>query len=93
MTVTSTEAADINMEKVAPKHFRAYVPAQEGAEGKITISSGEKSQAPSALANSAFKTGTAYKYNIVSTLIALADLPNCYIVKPGEAGCPEPDTG
>lgn len=85
MTVTSTEAADINMEKVAPKHFRAYVPAQDGAEGKITISSGEKSQAPSTLANSAFKTGTAYKYNIVSTLIALADLPNCYIVKPGES--------
>ena len=77
------ETADVAMTVVDKKHFRAYLPAQDSKNASITLSStgGTQDYKP---ANEKMILGTAYKYNITSTLISLGDLPNCYIVKPGE---------
>ncbi|MBD5233979.1 MAG: fimbrillin family protein [Bacteroidales bacterium] len=80
-----TEVKSLPMTMVGTKHFRAYVPAQKVAEdAKIVIKSGNETQDYS-LKNENVFAGLAYKYNITSTLVSLADLPNCYMVKPGES--------
>lgn len=84
MTLTGNETTDINMESCGKKHFRAYLPAQEIDGSQLIIKHGEATQ-PYIPVNTGFKRGTAYQYNIVSKLLNLADLPNCYIVKPGES--------
>ena len=84
MTLTSTEPGTVAMEKFDAKHFRAYIPAQDNSSAKITITSGGSSE-DYTTKNAKYELGIAYQYNIVSTLVNLADLPNCYIVKPGES--------
>lgn len=83
MTLTEGDAADVAMTRVERKHFRAYMPAQSTGKAKLTITSSGRTQDYTP-ANEKFTTGTAYSYNITSSLISLGDLPNCYIVKPGE---------
>ncbi len=84
MTV-GDEAKEFAMARYEGKNFRAYVPAQQFADGaKIIIKSGNDTQDYSLVNNDVF-AGMAYRYNITSTIISLADLPNCYMVKPGEA--------
>lgn len=83
MTLSGTETADVKMENVGNKHFRAYIPSQEVEGSQLLIEQGEKTQTYTPV-NTGFKKGTAYQYNIVSKLVNIADLPNCYIVKPGE---------
>lgn len=84
MTLNSEESAEITMEKYDKMHFRAYIPSQDASGSGIEIRSGSSTQ-PYSLKNSSFIKGTAYQYNIVSNILNLADLPNCYIVKPGES--------
>lgn len=84
MTLPDDETTDINMDGCGKKHFRAYLPAQEIDGSQLIIKHGEAMQ-PYIPVNTGFKSGTAYQYNIVSKLLNLADLPNCYIVKPGES--------
>lgn len=78
------DKSSFSMSKVESKHFRAYVPAQEAKDAKLVIKQGSNSY-DYALSNSQVFKGFAYKYNITSSLVNLADLPNCYIVKPGES--------
>lgn len=79
------EVKQLTMTMVGAKHFRAYVPAQEVSDAaKLVIKSGDESQDYS-LKNENVYAGLAYRYNITSTMVSLADLPNCYMVKPGES--------
>ena len=77
-------AKEITMEQYGKKHFRAYIPSQAAAGSSVEILSSGSGQSYSPK-NALFAKGSAYQYNIVSALINLADLPNCYIVKPGES--------
>ncbi len=83
MTITGDKPADIAMTRVERKHFRAYIPAQPTDKGQLSIQASGRTQEYTPV-NKDFITGTAYSYNIASSLINLGDLPNCYIVKPGE---------
>lgn len=79
------EVKQLPMTMVGAKHFRAYVPAQEVSDAaKLVIKSGDESQDYS-LKNENVYAGLAYRYNITSTMVSMADLPNCYMVKPGES--------
>lgn len=84
MTLNSAQTGDVTMEKCDLKHFRAYIPSQDAEGSKIEIRAEDSSQ-PYSPQNTVFAKGSAYQYNIVSTIQRLADLPNCYIVKPGES--------
>lgn len=80
-----TEVKTLSMPSVGPKHFRAYIPEQNvGESAKIVIKSGSETQDYS-LGNANVYAGLAYRYSITSTIVSLSDLPNCYIVKPGES--------
>lgn len=80
-----TETKSLSMANVGAKHYRAYIPEQKVGEGsKIVIKSGGETQDYS-LANANVYAALAYRYNITSTIISLSDLPNCYMVKPGES--------
>lgn len=85
VVTVGSDIKTVTMARVKSKHFRAYIPEQKVSEGaKIVITTGNDTQDYS-LANENVFAGLAYRYNITSTLISLADLPNCYIVKPGES--------
>ncbi len=82
---SGNEVSSFSMTPQEGKNFRAYVPAQRLGEGaKIVIKSGTDTQ-DYLFENEDVFAGMAYCYNITSSIIALADLPNCYIVKPGDA--------
>lgn len=84
MSSAQEGAEVIAMEKYGTKHFRAYIPSQDASGSSVEILS-DGSVQPYSPKNGVFAKGTAYQYNIVSTLINIADLPNCHIVKPGES--------
>ena len=80
-----TDVKSVKMNFTDTKRYRAYIPEQTVSEGaSIVLKAGTETQNYS-LANEKVFAGLAYRYNITSTLVSLADLPNCYIVKPGES--------
>lgn len=80
-----SEVKSVKMDLMGAKHYRAYIPEQKVAEdAAIVLRAGNDTQNYS-LANENVFAGLAYRYNITSTLVSMADLPNCYIVKPGES--------